>query len=97
MLNIMINDKVFRLIGVCAPSDPTDRPGLFRRFESFLKTSGRIVIAGDGNALLDSVSYIDRIGPRSSTNNQHVKPFRDSNNGCDIIDKYRDENTQDAL
>lgn len=51
-------------------------------------TSHAVVLAGDGNAVLDP--DIDHIGERSGTNNPDVKLFQDFIDG---FDKYQNEHS----
>lgn len=75
VVDVTIKDQAFRLTGVYTPNDRREWAAFFRRIDPFLKTSCRVILEGDWNAVLDP--DIDRTGTRSGTNNLDVKAFRD--------------------
>lgn len=89
MLDVIIKDKVLRIIGVYAHNEHVDRPDLLRRIDAFLTTSDWVVLAGDRKAVLDS--DIDLIGARLVTNNRDVKRFRNFVDKFNHVSKYRNE------
>lgn len=62
VLCVNIKDKFLRFIWLYAPSDLAERPDLYWKIEVFLTRSRRVVLAGDWNAVLNTV--IDRRGAR---------------------------------
>lgn len=80
---------------IYAPSNHSGRLDLFRRIESFLTTSRRLLLAGDWNALLDI--DLDRIGTNSGTNNRDVKAFQEFIDKSDLVDKYRNEHPREIV
>lgn len=54
VLDITIKNKALHLIRAYMPSDHAGYPDLFWQIELFLMTSHAVVLAGDGNAVLDA-------------------------------------------
>lgn len=66
----------------------------FSRSNRFSRRLIGVVLAGDCNIILDL--DIDHIGTRSRTNNLDVKPFRNSFDNFDIVDRYPNEQSDSA-
>lgn len=59
-MDVSIKDKSLRHIGVYTPNGRSQRPDFFRAASRCLTISGRVILTGDLNAVLDP--EVDRIG-----------------------------------
>ena len=88
VVDVAIKSYNFRVIAIYAPNEPGKRVDFFREIEPFLNYSGRLVLMGDWNAILNP--NIDRPGRGDSAGGGMFEPsLVDFMERSDLVDRFR--------
>ena len=86
VLDVIINNKAFRLIGVYGPNDPSELPDFFRRLKPFVMSSKRVILVLDWNAVFDPC--LDRGGTNQATNYLDAKYCGEFVAWLNLVDEF---------